>query len=74
MANARQRLASKPERVERGQVIEVREFRCGEAFAYEREVVACDAASVVGDVNEFETAVANLHVYGGRARVQAVLD
>ena len=74
MTYARERLAPKPERVNRGQVLEAFEFRGGEAFANEREIVARDTAAVVGDVNEFEATVADLNVYRGRASVQAVLN
>ena len=63
MAYARQSLASKPERVDRREVLEFLEFRRREPLAYDPEIVTRDSATVVCDVQQLQTAFFYLNVY-----------
>ena len=72
--NAGKRLAAKTERADGVQVVNVRNLAGGVPLERERNLAGVYAASVVGDADHREPAVANLNLYGGRSGVDGVLD
>ena len=69
-----ERLAAEAERVDSLQVVEGAQLGGGEALAHDAQVVFVDAAAVVLDLDELETAGLDLDGHVGGARVQTILD
>ncbi len=69
MTNRSQRLATKTERVDCLEIIELFEFRGGESLADNLQVVFVYTTAVVLDLNELEAAFSDLNVYGSRTGI-----
>ena len=71
--DARQRFAAEPERAHRAEPLGWI-LAGGVALAGEPEIGRANAAAVVADPDEIETAAANVDAHGGRSGIDRVLD
>jgi hypothetical protein len=72
--DGRQRLAAKPHRAHALEVVEGGDLAGGVALERERELVARDAAAVVGDADAPHAALLELHLDRARASIDRVLE
>ncbi len=70
----RQRLAAKAERGDRFEIVDGRELRRRVTRDRERELLALDAAAVVGDADALDAAAGEIDVDLRRARIERVLE